>query len=133
MKPEQKEKLIKAINGEITLTIKDVKKDNLHIIINDTPILLVRGWGYLTGKLGLSEEEAIKEQEELLEYVEKKIKRTILKKGNPLFYFYLNTSSDGESGLIVAIQSSKKTILLLSSLCNFTVLATHTSLAIPAT
>lgn len=74
MKPEQKEKLIEAINGEITLTIKDVKKDDLHIIINDTPILLVRGWGYLTGKLGLSEEEAIKEQEELLEYVEKKLK-----------------------------------------------------------
>lgn len=74
MKPEQKEKLIEAINGEITLTIKDVKKDDLHIIINDTPILLVRGWGYLTGKLGLSEKEAIKEQEELLEYVEKKLK-----------------------------------------------------------
>lgn len=71
---ELRKKIIDAINTESTLGLGNVVVDDPRIMLDGKPILIVRGWGYLTGTgggLGLDREEAIKEQMEVLNYVAK--------------------------------------------------------------
>ena len=68
--------ILDAMNDKkIDKKYDNVRIDNDYLYINDVPVLLVRGWGYLTGigGLHLSNEEAIKVQKELLEYVKNKL------------------------------------------------------------
>jgi len=62
-------------NKKINKKYDNIRIDDEYLYINDLPVLLVRGWGYLTGIGGLrmNNEEAIKAQKELLEYVKNKL------------------------------------------------------------
>jgi hypothetical protein len=62
-------------NKKINKKYDNIRIDDEYLYINDLPVLLVRGWGYLTGigGLHLSIEDAIKAQKELLEYVKNKL------------------------------------------------------------
>ncbi len=75
---EQKQQLVNVVNG--ANSDKKFKnqfyREGIHIYskapeLKDVPILRVRGWGYLTGTGGLhlSEEEAIKIQNEFGDYI----------------------------------------------------------------
>lgn len=70
-------KIIRVINGEENFKNPKLnfKKDSVHIIMCDEEhekeLILIRGWGYLTGVggLNLSEEEAIEIQNDLADYI----------------------------------------------------------------
>lgn len=74
---ELTDKLIRVINGEENLKNPKLsfKKDSVYIIMCDEEheeeMILIRGWGYLTGVGGLhlSEEEAIEIQNDLADYI----------------------------------------------------------------
>jgi len=68
--------ILDAMNDKkIDKKYDNIRIDDEYLYINDSPVLLVRGWGYLrgTGGLHLSIEDAIKAQKELLEYVKNKL------------------------------------------------------------
>ena len=70
-------------NAPSSIPFKGTGRDKTHIAVSDDtsneyakPILLVRGWGYLTGGggLDLSYEEAVRRQDALLNYCEARLK-----------------------------------------------------------
>lgn len=68
--------ILDAMNDKkIDKKYDNVRIDDEYLYIDDEPVLLVRGWGYLTGigGLNMNDEEAIKAQKELLEYVKNKL------------------------------------------------------------
>lgn len=68
--------ILDAMNDQkINKKYDNIKIDDEYLYIDDEPVLLVRGWGYLTGigGLNMNDEEAIKNQKELLEYVKNKL------------------------------------------------------------
>ena len=52
---EDKNKLISIINGDSKLRCKGdwTIQDDIELCYNNVPILMIRGWGYLTGVGGL--------------------------------------------------------------------------------
>jgi hypothetical protein len=44
-------------------------------LINDTIVLKTRGWGYLTGLVKLTSEQAIREQNKLMDFVVEKLRK----------------------------------------------------------
>ena len=73
---EEKLELVKKMNGEASKISKDFFTwEYPKIYRRGIPILIVRGWGMLTGTGGfrLSAEEAKKVQENLLQYVTDKL------------------------------------------------------------
>lgn len=66
-----KRQILEAINTESTLGLGEISISGGKIYINGQPMLLVRGWGYLTGigGLHLPIDEAIEVQDEVLKYV----------------------------------------------------------------
>jgi hypothetical protein len=46
-----------------------------NILINDTIVLKTRGWGYLTGLVKLTSEQAIREQNKLMDFVVEKLRK----------------------------------------------------------
>ena len=77
------ERIVNLLNGEPAEPFKRVGFNENTIAVSDDeqateakPILLVRGWGHLTGRGGLrlSVEEAVSKQNELLEYCARKLK-----------------------------------------------------------
>lgn len=75
---ECKKKIIAIINGEQKPPHKDkFYRDGIHICHKglEKPILRIRGWGFLTGVGGLhlSQEEAIKIQDEFGNYIVKQL------------------------------------------------------------
>lgn len=78
LQPRLKNRMIALLNGEDeAVPFLHVEIDNDYIVINDSPALLVRGWGRLTGcgalKLEASKAEAI--QKEFLEWTVKQLKK----------------------------------------------------------
>lgn len=69
------DRIVKLLNGDDAPKFKHVGRDRIHIHVSESGeindrkhVLLVRGWGHLTGGLKLSSEEAIRLQDELLDY-----------------------------------------------------------------
>lgn len=73
---EERLEIVNKLNGNGKKKF-NASRDNVHILIDDSPIFLVRGWGYLTGHgiggLGLQPQEAIEIQDSLLEWVIEKL------------------------------------------------------------
>lgn len=75
--PEKQQELIDMINGtkQHQFKYKFYRKDSYifseNPIFKEEPVLSIRGWGYLTGPGGLhlSEEEAIRIQDEFGDYI----------------------------------------------------------------
>ena len=68
------QKIVDKLNG------RGNKKFNAHqkmdyILIDDVIVLKTRGWGYLTGLVKLTSEQAIKEQNNLMNFVVEELKR----------------------------------------------------------
>ena len=68
------------INGSVSSTFNNkitYDKNNAIILFDEKPKIMIRGWGHLTGNggLNLSEEEAIKIQDDFAEYIIKKKKK----------------------------------------------------------
>lgn len=82
--PEKQQELIDMINGikQHQFKYKFYRKD-IEIYSNNpifkSPILRIRGWGYLTGVGGLhlSQEEAIKIQDEFGDYIVEQLNKNI--------------------------------------------------------
>lgn len=77
---EKYDRIINLLNGEDATPFKkcNIKGDYISVYDYDVdvkPILLVRGWGYLTGSGGLKldAEKAKKLQEDLIEYCRDKL------------------------------------------------------------
>lgn len=79
-------RIINLLNGEKDVEpFKIVERSDVNIKVSDSDehalksILLVRGWGYLTGcgALRLSENIAIKLQDELIDYCVEKLKGNV--------------------------------------------------------
>lgn len=69
--------ILAILNGESTKKVKaDVTYEEGYIKIDGHPILLLRGWGYLTGcgALNLPEEKAAKIQDDFANWVVNKLK-----------------------------------------------------------
>lgn len=70
----QKSKIIKILNGE-NLKILKFKPELLKntydsfITYKDEKFISIRGWGYLTGLLKISEEKAVKIQDDFAEWI----------------------------------------------------------------
>lgn len=84
VRPGKQKELINAINGieypkfQYKFYRKGIEICSTNPII-DGPILRIRGWGYLTGTGGLhlSEEEAIKIQDEFGDYIIEQLNKNI--------------------------------------------------------
>ena len=74
--------IIDCLNDKSEYKFANVSINGENIDIDNKPILCVRGFGYLTGAgaLGLSNEDAIKIQNDMLEFVIIKLTK---------YYFYL--------------------------------------------
>lgn len=73
-------RVVDCLNGDYTQTgnvICTVSDDRTKILMNDIPVLLIRGWGYLTGIGGhnLPQDEAVNVQESLIGYICKQLNR----------------------------------------------------------
>ena len=65
-------KILDIINGNSNEIIKnEIKYQDCKIVINNIPIFLIRGWGYLTGPggLGLSTGQAVIIQEDFVNWI----------------------------------------------------------------
>lgn len=74
---EYKKELVRILNGESNNTIEgDVTQNGEVIIVNGNPVLLIRGWGYLTGcgGLGLFPFQAARIQDDFANWVVNKLK-----------------------------------------------------------
>lgn len=62
--------ICQKLNGDSTINIQGVTVDDCYICINNKPVLMVRGWGHLTGVGGLhlDPREAAKIQDEFLQW-----------------------------------------------------------------
>lgn len=75
-------RVIDLLNGKDAVPFKIVQRNDQHILVSDseenyiTPILLVRGWGYLTGCGALKQDNqtAIMLQDQLIDYCVEKLK-----------------------------------------------------------
>lgn len=81
---------IDKINGkDVSLEVQFEKENNQIFIINQKePIIIIRGWGYLTGTgggLGLSHEIAAKIQDEFAEFLLEKLNHKPIKTKEDLF------------------------------------------------
>ncbi len=74
--PTQSE-IVDCINGKTKIGLDNLKYDRLSgfIINGDYHLILIRGWGYLTGTggLNLSDKEALEIQDSLAEYIIEKL------------------------------------------------------------
>lgn len=78
LQPKLKNRIIALLNGEESAkSFINVEADGDYININDSPALLVRGWGRLTGCGGLRLEpsEAIKIQKDFIQWTIKQLKK----------------------------------------------------------
>lgn len=76
--PQSKQRIIDILNGDINQPLEhDVRYDRGTVYINETPVMLIRGWGYLTGcgALNLPSEEAAKIQDDFGEWIVNKLKQ----------------------------------------------------------
>lgn len=69
-----RDKIVDCINGNYKSECKNIfelSKDKDYILMDEIPILLIRGWRHLTGVggYGLSPEKAIEVQNSLAEYI----------------------------------------------------------------
>ena len=73
------ERIVALLNGEEGVKpFNDINSDNRDTIKNGyAPLLLVRGWGRLTGTLGLDVDEALKIQKEFKEWAMKQLKKEL--------------------------------------------------------
>lgn len=62
--------ICEKLNGNSTITIPNLTIDDCYICVNNKRILMVRGWGYLTGigGLNLNPQEASKIQDDFLQW-----------------------------------------------------------------
>lgn len=62
--------ICEKLNGNSTITIPNLTIDDCYICVNNKRILMVRGWGYLTGisGLNLNPKEAAKIQDDFLQW-----------------------------------------------------------------
>lgn len=65
--------IVNKLNGNIKKKFNARAKMD-YILLDDVIVLKVRGWGYLTGALKLPFNEAKKEQDNLMDYVVKKLR-----------------------------------------------------------
>lgn len=65
--------IVNKLNGNIKKKFNARAKMD-YILLDDVIVLKVRGWGYLTGTLKLTSEEAKKEQDSLMHYVVNKLR-----------------------------------------------------------
>lgn len=75
-----RKELIRILNGNSKKRVKhEVKYDKGIVSIKGVNIMLLRGWGHLTGRgaLNLSPEEAIEIQDDFGEWIVKKLKQEI--------------------------------------------------------
>ncbi len=76
-----KQKIIDCINGNLKLTsetnIVTFDSEQGLILLNNQPIMLLRGWGYLTGVGGckLDSDKAVEVQNSLGEYIISKLNK----------------------------------------------------------
>lgn len=80
MSDETRQKIIDILNGDCNQPVKhSVKEDRGMIYINETPVMLIRGWGHLTGcgALNLPSHEAAKIQDDFGEWIVKKLKQEV--------------------------------------------------------
>lgn len=74
--PEQRVKLLNKLNGNFDKKpngIFSLSDDKQRVLFEDKPVLLIRGWGRLTGVggLNLSDEDAISLQDQFAEWIVK--------------------------------------------------------------
>jgi hypothetical protein len=72
-KDELAQEIVDKLNDESCQRFNARKKID-NILIDDIIVLKTRGWGYLTGSLKLSSEQALKEQNILMDFVVDKLK-----------------------------------------------------------
>ena len=65
--------IVDKLNGRSDKKFKARKKMD-YVLIDDVIVLKTRGWGYLTGTLKLTPQQAIEEQEKLMNFVVNKLK-----------------------------------------------------------
>lgn len=74
LKKEISKQVVALLNGEEGATpFNDVSYDAQHIKIGGEPILLVRGWGHLTGRLRINPSSARQIQTNFVEWTAKKL------------------------------------------------------------
>lgn len=63
-------RLVSILNGESKPNKTNaISYDAPEIVINGVPTLVIRGWGFLTGNLGLSEENACRIQDDFGKWI----------------------------------------------------------------
>jgi len=70
-----KPRIIALLNGDEAKPFLHVESEGDYIVINDSPALLVRGWGRLTDVLNLEESVAKTIQKDFLEWTVKQLKK----------------------------------------------------------
>lgn len=77
LNPKLKNRIIALLNGDDAPSFDNVKVDDRYVIIDDSPALLVRGWGRLTGcgALRLEPSKAVKIQNDFLQWTLKQLKK----------------------------------------------------------
>ena len=68
------QKIVDKLNDRGTESFNARKKID-NILINDIIVLKIRGWGYLTSLVKLTTEQAIKEQNKLMDFVVEKLRK----------------------------------------------------------
>jgi len=74
IKKEDKEKIIKCINGEINFKISNLNEKDTEFFDGDDYIFCVRGWSYLTRTLNFKVNKAAKIQDDFCKYILNKLK-----------------------------------------------------------
>lgn len=75
LRPEQKEKIVRIINGsdEKSNSQPNFSYKNGTIYIDNIAFIVIRGWGHLTGSLNLDTKKAREIQDEFADYIIKKL------------------------------------------------------------
>ena len=68
------QKIVDTLNGRGTESFNARQKIDT-ILIDDIIVLKTRGWGYLTGLVKLTSEQAIREQNKLMDFVVEKLRK----------------------------------------------------------
>ena len=68
------QKIVDKLNDRGTESFNARQKID-YILINDIIVLKTRGWGYLTGLVKLTSEQAIREQNKLMDFVVEKLRK----------------------------------------------------------
>lgn len=69
------ERIVAVINGNSKHKLTDISLKDGEFFIQGEYAFCVRGWGYLTGRLRLSDDVASAIQDEFAEYILKQLKR----------------------------------------------------------